>query len=291
MELFLQQVLAGLANGAIYASLGLAIVMIYQATDHINFAQGEMAMFSTFIAWTLIANYGVPYWLAFFITLVTSFTGGVVIERLVFAPLGKASYLSHLIVFLGLFAIFNSLAGEIWDHTIRTFPSPFPDYSFHGLIGGHQIGSVGVVLLLLGVIYAFFRLTRMGLAMRAAASNAGAARMMGIKVAWMVALGWGLAAAFGGVSGMLIAPVIFLDPNMMGGVLLYSFAATLIGGINNPAGAIGGGFLFGVLENLVGTYVEFIGSELKLTFALLVITLVLLFKPNGLFGHRIITRV
>ena len=291
MELFLQQVMAGLANGAIYASLGLAIVMIYQAIDHINFAQGEMAMFSTYIAWTMIANYGAPYWLAFFMTLLISFLGGLIIERVVFAPLRKAPFLSHLIVFLGLFAIFNSLAGEIWDHTIRTFPSPFPDVSFLGLIGAHQIGTVLIVLLLLGVIYAFFRLTKIGLAMRAAASNAEAARLVGIKVAWMMALGWGLAAAFGSVSGMLIAPVIFLDPNMMGGVLIYSFAATLIGGINNPAGAASGGFLFGVLENLVGTYVDFIGSELKLTFALLVITLVLLFKPNGLFGRRIITRV
>ncbi len=291
MELFLQQVLAGLANGAIYASLGLAIVMIYQAIDHINFAQGEMAMFSTYIAWSLIVDYGVPYWLSFFITLLISFIGGLVIERLVFAPLRKAPFLSHLIVFLGLFAIFNSLAGEIWDHSIRSFPSPFPDYSFRGLIGGHQIGTVAIVLVLLGVIYGFFRFTRIGLAMRAAASNAGAARLVGIKVAWMMGLGWGLAAALGSVSGMLVAPMIFLDPNMMGGILIYSFAATLIGGINNPIGAVSGGFLFGVLENLVGTYVDLIGSELKLTFALLVITLVLLFKPNGLFGRKIITRV
>lgn len=291
MELFLQQVLAGLSNGAIYASLALAIVMIYQAIDHINFAQGEMAMFSTYIAWTLIANYNVPYWIVFVVVLVISFVGGILIERVVFAPLHNAPVLSHLIVFLGLFAIFNSLAGEIWDHTIREFPSPFPEYSFQGLIGGHQIGTVAMVLVLLGIIYSFFRFTKVGLALRAASSNPESARLVGIKVVWMTALGWGLAAALGAVSGMLIAPVVFLDPNMMGGVLIYSFAASLIGGIDSPAGAVIGGFLFGVLENLVGTYVDFIGSELKLTFALVVITGVLLFKPSGLFGRTIVTRV
>ena len=291
MELFLQQVLAGLSNGAIYASLALAIVMIYQAIDHINFAQGEMAMFSTYIAWTLIVNYNLSYWMVFVIVLVISFVGGILIERVVFAPLHYAPVLSHLIVFLGLFAIFNSLAGEIWDHTIRPFPSPFPDYSFQGLIGGHQLGTVGMVLVLLALIYSFFRFTKIGLAIRAAAANPESARLVGIKVVWMTALGWGLAAALGAVSGMLIAPVVFLDPNMMGGVLLYSFAASLIGGIDNPAGAVLGGFLFGVLENLVGTYVPFIGSELKLTFALLVIIGVLLFKPSGLFGRTIVTRV
>lgn len=291
MELFLQQVLAGLSNGAIYASLALAIVMIYQAIDHINFAQGEMAMFSTYIAWTLIVNYNLSYWLVFVIVLVVSFVGGAILERVVFAPLHNAPVLSHLIVFLGLFAIFNSLAGEIWDHTIRQFPSPFPDYSFQGLIGGHQIGTVGMVLVLLAIIYSFFRFTKVGLAIRAASANPESARLVGIKVVWMTALGWGLAAALGAVSGMLIAPVVFLDPNMMGGVLLYSFAASLIGGIDNPGGAVLGGFIFGVLENLVGTYVDFIGSELKLTFALLVIIGVLLFKPSGLFGRTIVTRV
>ncbi len=291
MDLFLQQVLAGLANGAIYASLALALVMIYQAIDHINFAQGEMAMFSTYIAWMLIAQYGVPYWIAFVITILFAFVGGVAIERIVFAPLHGAPVLSHLLVFLGLFAIFNSLAGEIWDHTIKEFPSPFPEYSFRGLIGGHQIGTIAIVVLLLALIYAFFRFTRIGLALRATASNPESARLTGIKVNWMTALGWGLAAGLGSVSGMLIAPVVFLDPNMMGGILIYSFTAALIGGIDSPGGAVVGGFLVGVLENLVGTYVEFIGSELKLTFALVLIISTLLFKPNGLFGRTIVTRV
>ena len=291
MDLFLQQTLAGLANGAIYAALGLAIVMIYQAIDHINFAQGEMAMFSTYIAWSLLFQFNVPYWLVFPITMGLSFLGGVAIERVVFAPLKHAPVLSHLIVFLGLYAIFNSLAGEIWGHTIKKFPSPFPDASYRGLIGGHGIGTILVVAAMLLVVFLFFHFTRLGLAMRAAASNPESARLNGINTTRMTALGWGLAAALGSVAGMLIAPVVFLEPNMMAGILLYSFAASLIGGVDNPGGAVAGGFIVGVLENLVGTYVEFIGSELKLTFALLLIIGTLLIRPNGLFGRSVVTRV
>lgn len=291
MELFLQQVLAGLSNGAIYASLGLALVMIYQAIDHINFAQGEMAMFSTYIAWTLIVQYGMNYWVALVLTMGIAFIGGALIERVIFAPIHDAPVLSHIIVFLGLFAVFNSLAGEIWDHTIKRFPSPFPEYSFQGLIGGHQIGTIAMTLALLGLIYLFFRYTRIGLSMRAVTSNRESAKLVGIKVKNVTALGWGLAAALGAVAGMLIAPAVFLDPNMMGGILIYSFAACLIGGIDSPGGAVLGGFLVGVMENLAGTYIDFIGSQLKLTFALVLIIVTLLFKPTGLFGRTIVTRV
>ncbi|MBT4642922.1 MAG: branched-chain amino acid ABC transporter permease [Deltaproteobacteria bacterium] len=291
MDLFLSQILSGLSSGAIYASLALAIVMIYQAIEHINFAQGEMAMFSTFIAWTLIVNYNVSYWLAFLIVLIVSFFGGILVERIVFAPIHDAPILSHLIVFLGLFAIFNSLAGYIWGHTIKSFPSPFPEASFRGLVGLHQLGTVAFVGFLLLLIYVFFSFTRLGLAMRAAAANPVSAQLTGIRVKWMTALGWGLASALGAVSGMLVAPVVFLDPHMMGGILIYSFAASLLGGVNSPGGAVLGGFIVGVLENLVGTYVEFIGNELKLTFAFILITGVLLFKPNGLFGRTVVTRV
>lgn len=291
MNLFLSQILSGLANGAIYASLGLAIVMIYQAIEHINFAQGEMAMFSTYIAWTLISVYNLNYWIAFFLVLLISFVGGVAVERLVFTPIHDAPVLSHLIVFLGLYSIFNSFAGYFWGHTIKSFPSPFPKASFRGLIGLHQLGTVCFVGVLLGLIYVFFRFTRLGLSLRASAANPASARLCGIRVKWMTALGWGLAAALGAVSGVLVAPVVFLDPHMMGGVLIYSFAASLLGGVNSPGGAVLGGFIVGILENLAGTYIEFIGSELKLTFAFILITGVLILKPNGLFGRTIVTRV
>ncbi|MAL80573.1 MAG: branched-chain amino acid ABC transporter permease [Sneathiella sp.] len=290
MDLFLQQILTGIANGAIYACLALAVVMIYQAIDHFNFAQGEMAMFSTYICWSLIAA-GVPYWAAFFITIIVSFLGGLAIERIIIKPLHHAPVLSHIVVFIGLIAIFNSTAGAIWDHTIKTFPSPFPSGSFGGLIGLHEVGMFFVTLILLLAIFSFFKFTRVGMAMQAAAANPVSAELVGIRVAWMLALGWGLAAAIGAVAGMMIAPIVFLDPNMMLGILLYGFAAAIVGGISSPGGAVAGGFLVGIIENLAGTYIPAIGSELKLTVALVLIVTVLLFKPNGLFGKTIVTRV
>ena len=292
MDLFLHQLLGGLVTGAIYACLALAVVVIYQAIDHFNFAQGEMAMFSTFLAWQLI-QWGAPYWVAFFATVAISFIGGVLIERLVFAPLRNAPVLSHIIVFIGLFSIFNSLAGFIWEFTIKVFPSPFPTEPLFGnkFIGMHQTGMLGVTLVMLGIIYVFFKYTRVGLGMRAAAANPDSARLVGVSVVWMLALGWGLAAAIGAVAGMMIAPIVFLDPNMMLGILLYGFAGAVVGGLTSPGGAVIGGFLVGVVENLAGTYVPFIGSELKLTFALVLIVGVLLFRPSGLFGSRLVERV
>jgi len=290
MDLFLQQTLSGLATGAIYACIALAVVMIYQAIDHFNFAQGEMAMFSTFLAWQML-QWGWPFWLAFIVCIALSFAGGVVIERVVFGPIRHAPILSHVIVFIALFSIFNSLAGFIWEFTIKVFPSPFPakmPVETH-LIGMHEVGIVGVTLLMLGIVYLFFRFTPIGLAMRAAAANPDSARLVGISVEWMLALGWGLAAAIGAVAGMLIAPVVYLEPNMMLGILLYGFAGAVVGGLTSPGGAVAGGFLVGVVENLAGTYV--IGSELKLTFALILIVGVLLVRPSGLFGRTVINRV
>jgi branched-chain amino acid transport system permease protein len=299
MDIFLQQFLGGVATGAIYACLALAVVMIYQAIDHFNFAQGEMAMFSTFIAWGLMEGsifgfqLGLPYFLAFILAIVLSFIGGAVIERVVFAPIHDAPVLSHIIVFIALFSIFNSVAGFIWEFTIKPFPSPFPEGKLiEGLpIGNHQIGMVLVTLVMLGAIYMFFRFTPVGLAMRAAAAAPDSARLVGINVGHMLSLGWGLAAAIGAVAGMLIAPVVFLEPNMMLGILLYGFAGAVVGGLTSPGGAVVGGFMVGIFENLIGTYVPGVGSELKLTVALVLIVGVLLVKPSGLFGRSEVKRV
>jgi branched-chain amino acid transport system permease protein len=290
MEAFLHQIFSGLANGVIYGSVALALVMIYQSTHHINFAQGEMATFSTFIAWTLM-EHGMPYWGAFFITLALSFFGALVIQRVVLRPLEKAPVLNNVIVFIGLLLIFNACSGWFFDHTIKAFASPFPEDSAlsNKYFSAHQLGSVGVLLVVLLLLYLFFRFTSVGLAMRAAAQNPDSARLVGIRVSWMLALGWGLAAAIGAVAGMMIAPVVFLDPNMMLGILLYGFAAALLGGIDNPWGAVLGGFIVGVLENVLGAYV--IGTELKLTVALVLIVATLTLKPNGLFGKHVVTRV
>ena len=294
MDFFIQLVVAGLAAGGIYASLALALVMIHEATELINFAQGEMAMFSTYIAWTMI-NAGLPYWAAFFLTVAVSFAGGVVIERAIIRPVEGAPILTLIIVFIGLLVIFNSLAGWIWTYTIKSFPSPFPDAPLELSAGVsvrmHDAGAIAVTLVVLVLLYLFFRFTPLGLAMRAAAQNPTSSRLVGIRVGWMLALGWGLAAAIGAVAGMMVAPIIFLDPSMMGGVLIYGFASALLGGLNSPGGAVAGGFIVGVLENLVGAYVPFVGNELKLTMALAIIVVILILRPGGLFGRVAVSRV
>ncbi len=290
MDFFIQQIASGLTSGAIYACVALGLVMIYVSTDHINFAQGEMAMFATYLAWAMI-NAGVPYWVAFGLTIAVAFFGGLLIQRVILKPLEHAPVLALVVCFIALLSIFNAIAGMIWSYTIKQFPSPFPSHDLfgNGLVSVQQLGVVGVTLVMLGFLTVFFRFTTLGLAMRAAAQNPASARLMGVRVAWMLALGWGLAAAIGAIAGMLVAPIVFLDPNMMNGILVYGFASALVGGIGNPLGAVAGGFIVGVLENLVGSYV--IGNELKLSFALVVVVGVLLLKPAGLFGRVIVRRV
>ena len=289
MDAVLQQVLAGLATGGIYASVALALVMIYQATHLVNFAQGELAMFSTYIAWSLVQA-GFPYWVAFVLTICLSFVLGVVIERVVIRPVENAPVLAVVVVFIALLVILNSVTGWIYTFTIKTFPSPFPgEIGLGKYMSPHEVGAIGVTLVVLLLLYVFFRFTPLGLAMRAAAQNPESSRLVGIRVSWMLALGWGLAAAVGSVAGMMVAPIVFLDPNMMGGVLLYAFAAALVGGIDSPGGAVFGGFLVGVLENVLGAFV--IGNELKLAVALVLIIGVLVVKPTGFFGKVHVTRV
>jgi branched-chain amino acid transport system permease protein len=292
MQLLLQQVMAGLANGAIYAGMALAVVMIFLAIDHLNFAQGEMATFSAYVAWQLI-HWGIPYWITFVAVVILSFIGGAAIERILFKPLHHASIFANLVAFFALFSILNSADGYIWDYTIKTFPTPFGTKPLFGsdLIDSHEATMIVVTAVLLGLLYLFFRGTRLGLAMRAAAANPESARLVGIRVGWMTALGWGIAAAIGAVAGMLIAPVVFLDPNMMFGVLLYGFAGAVLGGLTSPGGAVLGGFAVGIIENLAGTYVPYIGRDLKLTIALLVIVAVLMVRPAGVFGRRMVSRV
>ena len=286
----LHQLFSGLATGGIYASLALALVMIYRATELVNFAQGEMAMFSTYLAWSMI-NAGLPYWPAFLLTIGVSFLAAAVIQLAIIRPLAGAPVLASVIIFIGLLLVFNSIAGWIFGYTIKTFPSPFPSEPLwaNSYISTHEVGAIGVTLALLAILFAFFRWTELGLTMRAAAENPVSSRLVGIRVARMVALGWGLAAALGAVAGMMVAPIIFLDPNMMSGVLLYAFAAALLGGIDNPWGAVLGGFSLGIVENLLGAYL--IGTELKMTVALAIIVLVLVVKPSGVFGRTVLTRV
>ena len=290
MNEFLHQFASGLALGGIYAIMALALVMIYQATQLVNFAQGEMAMFSTYLAWWLMQT-GWPYWRAFFAAVILSFLGGIVIERVIVRPFAKAPILASVIVFIGLALIFNALAGYLYGYSVQSFDTPFSGRPWFGNVymSAHESGAVLVSLCVLALVFAFFRFTPLGLAMRAAAQNPVSSRLLGIRVGWMLAIGWGLAAAIGAVAGMMAAPIVYLDPNMMGGVLLYAFAGAVLGGIDNPFGAAFGGFAVGVLENLVGAYV--VGAEVKLTVALVIIIGVLVWRPSGLFGRRLVARV
>jgi branched-chain amino acid transport system permease protein len=209
------------------------------------------------------------------------------------APLKNAPVLSHVIAFIAIYVILNSAAGFIWDFTIKPFPTPFGTTPLFGsnLIGAHQAGTIALTLLVLAFLYVFFRYTRIGLAMRAAAANPASARLVGIRVGWMTALGWGMAASIGSVAGILIAPVVFLEPNMMLSILVYAFAGAVLGGLTSPGGAVLGGLIVGVMENLAGTFIPVIGGELKLTIALVIIVAVLVWKPSGLFGRQLVTRV
>ena len=289
MEGLIHQIVSGIATGGIYASVALALVMIYQATHHVNFAQGEMATFSTYITLTFI-NAGFSYWLAFGLTFVISFVIGVIIERVLMRPMSNAPILSSVGIFVGLLLIVNSLTGWFFDFTIKQFPTPFAGKPmFGGYISGHELGSTAVTLIVLIGVWLFFRHTKLGLAMRAAAFNPVSARLVGVRVGWMLALGWGLAAAIGSVAGCMVAPIVFLDPNMMAVILLYAFAGALLGGITNPLGAVLGGFAVGVIENLGGAYI--VGTELKLTLALAIIVAVLIIKPSGLMGRVVYSRV
>ena len=289
MDAFAHQLIAGIATGGIYASVALALVMIYQATHHVKFAQGEMATLSTFIAWSMVQA-GMPYWVAFGATVIISFAIGVAVERLLMRPVQNAPVLTHVGVFIGLLLIVGNATGWIFGHTTKAFASPFSERPLlGGLVSGHEFGSTVVTLVVLVLVYLFFRHTSLGLAMRAAAYNPASARLVGIRVGWMLALGWGLAAAIGAVAGMMVAPIVFLDPNMMLGILLYAFAGALLGGIDSPGGAVAGGFVVGVLENLAGAYV--VGTQLKLTVALAIIIGVLVLRPSGLFGRVVQSRV
>jgi branched-chain amino acid transport system permease protein len=290
---FFQQITSGLATGAIFASLALALVLIYRTTHVVNFAQGEMATFTTYIAWTLM-HHGLTYWLAFVLTLLLAFGGGVTVERLLIRPVEHRPEIVTVILTIGLLIAINGITGWVWGADVKAVDSPFPNRSVD--VGGvaisiQDIGTFCVCLVSVLVLWAFFRFTTLGLAMRSVAVNSDASRLMGVRVGWMLALGWGLAAVLGAIAGLMAAPTAFLDPNMMLVVLVYAFAAAVLGGIESPVGAVVGGLLLGVSINLLGRYVHGVGEELKLPTALAILLVVLLVRPAGLFGRVIVRRV
>jgi Branched-chain amino acid ABC-type transport system, permease components len=289
----LQQVLSGIASGGIYASLALALVLIYNAMGLVNFAQGEMAMFATFLAITLI-DHGLDYWIALPLTLLLAFAGGVLIQRIVIRPIERAPILTMVIVTLGLATLFNGLAGFLFGYVPRSFPSPFSVVTVNvagAFVSYRDLGVIGVSAVVLVLIYLLLQRTTVGLTLRAAAHHPDASRLLGVRVSWMLALGWGLASAVGAVSGIMVAPILLLEPNMMQTVIIYAFAAAVLGGIESPLGAVVGGVIVGVTVNLAGAYVPGVGGDLQLAVAFAIIVAVLVLKPNGLFGHAAVRRV
>ena len=291
MQEFLQQVVSGIASGGIFASLALALVLIYNAMGLVNFAQGEMAMFATFIAFTLI-DHGMSYWIALPATLVIAFAGGVVIQRVVIRPVERAPVLTLVIVTLGLATLFNGLAGFLFGYVPRSFPSPFSVQTvtiLGAVVSFRDLGVIGVSAIVLVLIYLLLQRTTLGLSMRAAAHNPDASRLLGVRVSWMLALGWGLASAVGALSGIMVAPILLLEPNMMQTIIIYAFAAAVLGGIESPLGAVVGGLIVGVTVNLAGAYL--VGGDLQLAVAFLIIVAVLVVRPNGLLGRPSVRRV
>jgi branched-chain amino acid transport system permease protein len=291
---FAQLTVQGLAVGAVYGSLALALVLVYRATHVINFAQGELAMATTYIAYQLI-QWGLSYWEAFFATLAIALVLGTVLELTLIRPVLHRSVIAAVIVTVGLFVLIDGIVNWIWGGDFKFMPSPFGTKIYHVgsvSIARLYVGMFVVVIISVLLVWALFRFTKLGLGMRAAAVRPAEAAFVGVRVEWMLAIGWGLAALLGAVAGLMAEPSQFtLEPTLMQPILVYAFAAAVLGGLDSPAGAVVGGLLIGVSLNLVVQYVPAITSELQTPAAFAVILAVLLIKPSGLFGHREVRRV
>jgi branched-chain amino acid transport system permease protein len=298
METFLARLFDGLSNGAIYAALALALVMVYRGTGTINFAQGEMALFTTYVAWGLSTKH-VPIVFCLLIAAAVGFLLGAASERFLVRPIEKRSLLATLIVLLGLFSALNSLDGIIWNSDNQSLASLFPNtlHSYISVLGARlYFANIGVWLLVAVVVllmFALFNKTRLGLHMRATANNRESAALSGIKVGRILMLGWGISAAIGAVAGVLFTPLTpdSLGLNEMFPLLIFASAAALFGGLDSPGGAVIAGLIIGVVEVMLGGYVTAIGGQLQEAIAFAAIVLVLLLRPQGLFGSREVERV
>jgi branched-chain amino acid transport system permease protein len=304
LTFFLQNLSNALANGAVYALMALTVVMIYKTTGHLNFAQGEMAMFSTFLVFVLAVEQGLNVWLAIGLVVVMAMIVGAAFERVLIQPLENRSVLAPVILTLGLFFILNGSAATIWGTQPKNpIPAPFPgglddkidiitDRSPNFFVTYKALGvwiTVGVLVILLNLL---LKRTKLGLAYRAVAANAESALIVGIPVKRMLMLGWALAAGIGAVAGAIIAQYRnVLDFNFMAAVLLFGFAAACLGGFDSIKGAVVGGLLVGIIETFAPVLFTFVGSELALVVVLFAILIVLYFRPQGLFGSRRVERV
>lgn len=293
MQLFFSQLFNGISLGVIYASLALAIVLIFRATGILNFAQGEMALFSAYFTWWL-ADAGLPVWLALTISVVASFIGGALIERVIIRPVEKAPPLVIVIVTLGLFLALNSLTQVIFGNDAKQLGSVWPStvWDFGGVhVTARTAGLVGVLAVECLFLWFLFQRTKIGLAFRAVANNPDSSRLVGISVGMMLMFGWGLAAALGALAGsMVVAVPEALTAGSMQGVLVFAFAAAALGGFDSPLGAVVGGLIVGVAQALTIEYVDAL-NDIELVVPFGIILVVLLVKPSGLFGTTRVERV
>jgi branched-chain amino acid transport system permease protein len=281
---FGQQVVSGLAAGCLYALAALGLVLIYRTMDIVNFAHGEMAMVSTFMAHTFLVRLGFSYILAAVCAIMFAFVFGMAVERIFLRPIQGGPLISLMIMTLGLFMVLNGAAGWVWGFDPVSFPravSGRPIWIGDLIITRDSILVLAVTIAMALALYAVLRFTMAGIAIRATSQNSRAARLMGVPVPKVYALTWGISAVLGAVAGILIAPTTFLSPSMMAEVQIKAFTAAVLGGFSSLPGAVVGGLLLGVLENLVAGYVS---TELKSTFAFALIVAVLFVRPSGLLG-------
>lgn len=294
MQQFLNVTLSGLAQGAIYAAFALALVLIWRSTRIVNFAQGAMAMFTTYLALTVIDSGG-GYWLGLVVALVAGLLLGAVVERLVIRPVEGGPELNAVIVTLGLFVGLQALAAILFGSEFRSFPAPFDLRGFD--VGGFTIAFtpnsiyvIGAVVVVMAVLVALFRFTDLGLRMRAAAFSQEVSRLLGVRVGAMLTLGWALAAVVGSLSGLLIAGGGLVFPAYMDAVIVYGFVAAVLGGLDSPGGAVVGGLAIGLALSYVSGFVPD-GSALVPVAALAILVVVLLVRPQGLFAGAAARRV
>lgn len=293
MGTFIQLVVDGLSIGSVYAALALAIVLVNQATGLINFAQGGMAVLSAYLAWWF-TGVGLPLILAILLSVGVSFLFGAVVERYLMRRFEGGDPDTAVVVTIGLLTLITGVCGWLFTYNNQQFPSLFPLDTISVLgasVSVRSIGTTVVILAIMILLQALFAGTKLGLALRAVAVNPQSAAFSGLPVSRLLMVGWGLAAGLGAVAGALVAPQLTLTPGMMDNALVYALAAVILGGLSSPVGVVAAAWIIGVLENLAAVYVPFIGYDLKVAVPFVLIFVVLLVRPQGLFGRRTVVRV
>jgi len=303
VQLFLQRVFDGLNNGAAYAVVAIGLVLIFKATTLINFAQANMAMFGTYLTWMFATQQGLPIWIAIFISMALTAAGGAIIERVLIRPFDPTDHLPVVLITLGLSLILEAVAGWKWGLEFHRFPSPFPaDPDDYVSIAGARlryetIGTIVTMFVMLGILALILNRTKVGLAFRAVSSNTESSRLVGVRVGPTLMFGWALAAAFGTLGGTLVARQTNLEPAFMAKLVIFSFAAATLGGLDSIGGTVIGAFIVAMIQSLLVGYaqqipgLDWLKSNYALVIAFVVILVVLLFKPSGLYGTRRIERV